>query len=471
MHRRPHRELAYGMLALVVTGCSGGGTPAETAPSAPVRTIVAGTPSPSPTRPAAAETAWSIGMKDDGDTHWRDAQLFSAGGRFMVTAGEQLRGITDKGKQAWKRTFREEPEISVADGVVIAVHRKGGKQSWPPPKVVMGIDPANGKTLWKATSSPYESVVGGMVYTPVCRGEQTERHDDCRLSARDPRTGQVRWTISAEHVATVTGRSGDVLTMTTRPKGYRGKHWLMTLDAASGGRLGVRVEKERFGGELLYPRGQKRVSGPTHLAGGLVIMSSRSGQVGTFKEMCRLDMVALNASTGAKKWKKRIRLADAEQDRGCRSALPDVSADGRGLFGVDERGHPLVFDLEKGRVRWTGEKPGTIVAGDAKTALVEEKADGKKTLTLYDLSSGKARWSDGVPLQLWGEIRATMVGNRLLVHPDDCSRDRCYVRVYDLAKGPLDTVPTGEYAGAGDGWVATRETSGETTTFSLSRTG
>ncbi|WP_132520098.1 PQQ-binding-like beta-propeller repeat protein [Nonomuraea diastatica] len=459
------------MLALLVTACSGGGTPAETAPSAPVRTIVPGTPSPSPTPPPATDPDWSITMEDEGETRWGDAQLFSAGGRFMVAAGNQLRGITDKGKQAWKRTFRSDVDISVADGVVIVTHRKGGESTWPPPNVDMGVDPANGKTLWKATSSPYESVVGETVYTPVCRGKQTERHDDCRLSARDPRTGQVRWTILAEHVATVTGRSGGVLTMTTRPKGYRGKHWLMTLDAASGGRLGVRVEKQRFGGELLYPRGQKRVSGPTYLTGGLVIMSSKEGQVETFKEMCRLDMVALNARTGAKKWKERIRLADAERDGQCRYGLPDVSADGGNLFGVDERGHPRVFDLAKGRTRWTGGTPGTILNGDAKTVLVKELVDEKETLTLYDLSSGRARWSDDEPLKVWGRVSTILAGDRLLVRPDDCYRDSCYIRVYDLAKGPLDAAPAGEYAAAGDGWVATRESSGEATTFSVSRTG
>ncbi|MEO3794932.1 PQQ-binding-like beta-propeller repeat protein [Nonomuraea sp. B10E15] len=459
------------MLALLATACSGGGTPAETAPSAPVRTIVPGTPPPSPTPPPATDTDWSITMEDDGEARWRDAQLFAAGGRFMVAAGNQLRAITDKGKQAWKRTFRGDAEVSVADGVVIVTHRKGGASTWPPPNVVMGLDPANGRTLWKATSSPYGSVVGEMVYTPVCRGEQTERHDDCRLSARDARTGQVRWTILAEHVATVTGRAGGVLTMTTRPKGYRGKHWLMTLDASSGGRLGVRVEKERFGGELLYPRGQQRVSGPTYLTGGLLIMSSKKDQVKTFKEMCRLDLVALNARTGARKWKGRVRLADAERDRQCRYGLPDVSADGGGLFGVDERGRPRVVDLATGRTRWTGGKPGTILTGDSRTVLVKELVDEKETLTLYDLSSGKARWSDGEPLKVWGRLGAVLLGDRLLVRPADCYRDNCYVRVYDLSKGPLDTAPAGEYAGAGDGWVATRETSGTTTTFSLSRTG
>ncbi|MEO3805627.1 hypothetical protein [Nonomuraea sp. B1E8] len=83
----------------------------------------------------------------------------------------------------------------------------------------------------------------------------------------------------------------------------------------------------------------------------------------------------------------------------------------------------------------------------------------------------KARWSDGESFKVWGRISTVLLGDRLLVRPGDCSRDNCYVRVYDLAEGPLDTAPAGEYAGAGEGWVATRETSGTTTTFSLSRTG
>lgn len=470
MHRRPYLGSACGMLALLVTACTGAAaTPAETAPSAPVRTIAPGSPSPSPTPPPATRPDWSVGLTDEAEARWRRGQVFAAGDRFMVTTGNRLVGITGKGRQAWQRTFRGDVSLSVADEVVIVTHRKGGKDTWPPPKAVMGIDPRNGKTLWQATSSPYETVVGGTVYTPVCRGKQTERQDDCRLSARDPRTGRVRWTALAEHVATVTGRSGDVLTMTTRPKGYRGKHWLMTLDAASGGRLGVRVEKERFGGELLYPKGQKRVSGPTFLTAGLLVVSSKDDQPKTFAEKCRLDMVAVDARTGAKAWEGRVRLADPERNTLCRYGLPDASADGGAVFGVDERGHPQVFDLVQGRARWTGDNPGTILTGDAGTALVRERVREKETLTLYDLASGRARWSDDEPVRIWGGVRARIDGNRLLAYPDDCYRN-CFVRVYDLANGPLDVAPAGEYAGSGDGWVATRETTGKTTTFGVSRT-
>ncbi|MGW4796302.1 outer membrane protein assembly factor BamB family protein, partial [Nonomuraea sp. NPDC004297] len=384
MHRRSRLVPAGGILALLATACSADPDTLVTAPSPPVVTIVPGTPSASPTAPPVTTPDWSIELTGDGQDRWSRAQLLAAGDRFLLSTGSQVRGITDQGKEAWKRTFPSPVSVAVADGVVIATYRQSGKHAWPPPKTVLGIDPANGKTRWKATTSPYESVVGDMVYTPVCRGEQTERPDDCRLSARDPHTGQARWTVPAEHVATVTGSAGDVLTMTTRPKGYRGKHWLMTLDAGSGRRLGVRVEKERFGGELLFPAGQDRVSGPTFLSSGVLVMSSEKQQVKTFKEKCRLDLAALNTRTGAKKWTARVRLGDPEGEYGCRSALPDVSDDGRGLFGVDESGNPLVLDLVTGRVRWTGRTPGTILAGDGETALVKEKG----TLTLYDLSSG-----------------------------------------------------------------------------------
>lgn len=453
-----------GLLALLATACSTGTAAEVTEPSPPVRTIAQGSPSPSPTHPPAAAVDWSFEVTPEGSERSLGVRLLSAGDRFVATTGYRLIGITGKGEKAWQRSFDREVSTSVADDMLIVTHRKGGTSSWPPPYVVLGVDPATGKTLWKTTSSPYHEVVGGMVYTPVCRSKQTERQDDCMLSARDPRTGVARWTVPAEHVATVTGEQGGVLTMTTRPKGYRGKHWLMTLDAATGRRLGVRIEKEQYGGELLYPAGQDRVSGPAFLASGTLVISSKREQVRTFKEKCRLDMLALNAKTGKRAWKAGIRLADPQASE-CAYGLPIVSADGRSVFGVDERGHPLAFDLVKGRPGWTGGKPGTILNGDAETVLVRED----RTLTLYDLSSGEARWSDEEALKTWREVRTRLAGDKLLVYPSECSRDTCYVRVYDLADGPLGSAPAGTYAASGDGWVATSTTKDKTTTFRLIR--
>lgn len=65
------------------------------------------------------------------------------------------------------------------------------------------------------------TMTGNTIYTPVYRGKQTGASGDCQVSARDPGSGRTRWTVPAEHVATVIASAGGVLAMTTRSRAGR----------------------------------------------------------------------------------------------------------------------------------------------------------------------------------------------------------------------------------------------------------
>jgi hypothetical protein len=415
----------------------------------------------------AAEREWSLDLRDVESGDARQSAMAKLGDRYILVAGMRIRGISAAGKQTWQRTFPrandyDRLEVSVAGDVVIAAYPHPSIDRWPHPDVVVGIDPGNGATLWKTDASPYQSVIGNTVYTPVCRGKQTGASDDCQVSARDPGSGRVRWTVPAEHVATVIAVAGGVLAMTTRPMGFRGKHWLTTYDASTGRRLGLRAELERFGGGL-YPKGQRRVSGPTFLAGGNVVLTSRSGERSPKK--CELRMVALNARTGARRWTRDLPLGHPNPGEGCDALPNDQTTDH--VYGKTGDGRPVVFDLAKGRTDWTGPPGSTVLASGRRVVLIQTGHG----ISLYDLTSGKLRWSDGAfP---WSDPGTMIHGDRLVAYEKGyCEwRWQCYVRVYDLHRGLVNRAPQGGYAGSGQGWVGTKEENGSTWQYAVTSIG
>lgn len=437
-------------LAVLAAGCTG---EPSALPSPPVREIAAGTPAPSPSvTPPSAERDWSLNLEkvgDDGQDEWRNGGIHRYGDRYVAVGEELLVGISGKGKRTWKRRFEGDIRFraEIAEGAVVVQYPHPDGGDWPGRYVYAGIDPANGKTIWEATGAPYGSTAGDITLVPVCRGEQTEAMDDCQVTAREVRTGAIRWTIPTEHVPKVEAYGDGVLALTTRPKGYRGKHWLTTYDAQTGARLGVRAELETYGGELLYPKGQDRVSGPTFMTGDRIVLTSEDDS--KYPEKCELRMVALNVRTGARDWKKDLSTGDPEDD--CESAWSSDS--GRYAVARTGKDEPIVFDLAKKERRWTGPKDTSIVATDGKVALVR----GEAGLGLYDLGSDEKRWDDR-QAPFGPEADAEIQGDRVLVYDQQCS-SKCHVRFYDLDKGLLDSSARGTFAGSGKGWVATREDS------------
>jgi outer membrane protein assembly factor BamB len=222
----------------------------------------------------AAAKRWSYTAKRLETGDWTDTQVLNVSGNFVSHLGLNVRGFTPTGKKKWQRDFPRDrtdkyfspldaADVRQAGGVLIVSYKHPTKDDWPHPNVIEALDPATGRTLWKTIASPYETVLDDTVYTPVCRGKQTERQDDCMLSARDARTGRVRWTIPTEHVPGILAGDGTTLVMSTLPKGQRGKHCLTALDKRTGARLGLRVESRKFAGGR--PEGVLLVC---HLRGG-----------------------------------------------------------------------------------------------------------------------------------------------------------------------------------------------------------
>ena len=222
----------------------------------------------------------------------------------------------------------------------------------------------------------------------------------------------------------------------------------------------------KFGGGL-YPASAERIVKFNDLAGDTLILGS-TDQKGD--KACMVDLEGRDPRSGTRRWKTTLRLALPVRGASCRYGLPDGT--GTTLFATTSEGRPQVFDLRQGRVRWRGPQAGTIVAGDERVVMVRD--DPTARLTLYDLRTGKARWSIEGPADTRNDVTVQLTGERLLVWEsgyDGCASvpagPHGCVDVFDLSDGTKTLTTDGAAAGYGAGWVAARARTDDGATFSL----
>ncbi|WP_049566169.1 outer membrane protein assembly factor BamB family protein [Nonomuraea sp. SBT364] len=365
----------------------------------------------------------------------------------------RLFGFSATGKKKWQREIPEGKgddnqsahtvNLSTPSDTLIVTYKKPvGKSSiWPAPRVVEALDPATGRTLWKATSSwgaTYGHIgLDDTVYTSACRGTQTGKRDECRLSARDPRTGRVRWTVPTGQVPSIVTGDATTLVLTTLPRGYRGNSWLTALDKRTGARLGLHVAIPRFAGRAVTD-----YSSRTYLKGRTVAVTL--SRANAEAERCDYVAAGRDVRTGDRVWRAAWRDPGCDHDRfSGSSAIPAVTADGK----------LTLRDPATGKIVWKGAVSGRVVTLDGRDVLV----DSSEGLKLY----GKARtWTlpDRPPgLPLLTRRRVLLAGQQETL-------------VHDRRTGKLIASAKGDHAGAGDGWVATFGHNGDgTTTFVIYR--
>lgn len=434
---------------LLSGGCSAAGpapaaSPAPASASALISTPtppppLPPTPTPSATAPTigpvkAAAKRWAYTFERPRSAYWKQTQVLNVSGHFVSHLELNVRGFTGDGRKKWERNFPGDPEspdfggsdaeLHQAAGVLIMSYEHPTEDAWPQPNVVEALDPATGRTLWKNVTSPYQTVVGDTVYTPLCRGKQTGRQDDCMLSARDARTGRARWTIPTEHVPFVLDGDDTTLVMRTQPKGVRGKFWLTTLDKRTGARLGLRVESRAFAGGQSLPA---QSGSAVHLVSGKVIQVAEV----LVQEAGRCDIVeaARDARTGKRLWRAAWQDPGCEHSRFAGGALAGMAADGR----------PTLRDPATGEITWTGTAPGRIIDADGDDVLVS-------STTTYTVYGDAHEWS----------VDATALGGAFLMKGRLlATRRQQSALALDLRTGSPLWQANGRIVGAGDGWLAT----------------
>ena len=143
-----------------------------------------------------------------------------AGGRYVVAWEGRVAGVRRDGEIAWEHRAggRSDDPPVVVDDVVLTVRDNPRDRSWPGTDHLRARDARTGELLWEDDES-FPSGFEGTVFTSACTGSQDRVIGDCTLSARDPRTGSTRWTVSTYASVMVRDVVGDAVVVEGHPGG------------------------------------------------------------------------------------------------------------------------------------------------------------------------------------------------------------------------------------------------------------
>ncbi|MEU8119877.1 PQQ-binding-like beta-propeller repeat protein [Spirillospora sp. NPDC049024] len=380
--------------------------------------------SPQPPSREGPPPAWSLTVPTGENTT-------SVIGRVALIANDRaVLGVDPgSGRELWRVPSGEDDEVEVAGTLIVRL-----RKTVPADTVRFSvIDPANGGTLWQGGPVEKARVTRDSVLTTVCGAGA-----DCKITRRDLRTGEVRWSLRGDEV-----RSANAAVGVRRP---------LVPDTG-------RIFASRDDGRPLPPPG-KDGSGEsgwyTVVVGRTLITTDHDPPSGD--ENCTVTVSASEAGTARRRWTRKVysgRRADGECEKRLAPSSTglDLIGDGRRIAASTDTGRPQVFDLASGRTVWRGDAPGVPIDGDGHTLLVREHAD-TGALSLLDFATGRVLWKAPDP-GLPGESASweTAVTQRRIA-VSGAEHDHPFVLVYDAATGRrLGRFP-GWLQGLGDGWVA-----------------
>ncbi|WP_461029637.1 outer membrane protein assembly factor BamB family protein, partial [Streptomyces sparsus] len=322
------------------------------------------------------DVAWSMAVAD-GRVHASDGpSLFALDG----TDG------TEHWKQAvdgWVYTLRADR------GTLLTGTRGGGVQTW---------DAATGELLWELTGAQvdFETPEAG----PVLHAGTVYLWADGRLSARDAREGDERWSYPVGDAAATGGVPVRLLPTDDGVVYVSAGARVLALDAATG------HERWRFDGPAAFLCPPAFAPGPA-VAGGGVYLADYLGTV-----------YALDAANGHDRWRIATEARQSVEPVVVADGLVHVGS-GRALYTID-----AVPGTGRYRFQAQGDVIGAPVAADGRVHF------GSADHSLYTLDAvgGQLRWK----LATGGEITGAPVVSGGVLYA--CSKDRC-VYALDAAKG------------------------------------
>jgi hypothetical protein len=371
-------------------------------------------------------------------------------GGYVLAGRHEVFGLGNDGRQRWHQSYGDDVRVDVAVTTMIVSWKNPRREEWPGSLVVKAFDTTSGTALWSDDQPSFVSALATAVYTSVCHGGQNNRIGDCHLSARDPRTGNTRWTI-----ATYASSSVDVeqanpldtdsiaappvppyLVVESYPTGYASKTFT-TVDPASGRNLGTSI----------------KAVGVTQTRDFLVQWDEDANRPETG---CTTTFAVWDPHGAAATWRKTFTNATGADGK-CRSIHYRV-ADGA-LALADSSGRTTLLDLATGKTDWTAGEPGppVLIAYDF---LVISNADGG--VTSYDRRTGSTRWRTVGPAHrdaLGPGLGARVLDKWLVVYDREadayCSSACSTVSILNLSSGSLYRAPQGKLITTANGMVIT----------------
>jgi outer membrane protein assembly factor BamB len=306
-------------------------------------------------------------------------------GYVVLSRLDQLVGFGQDGKQLWEYEHDPFDDEKVSHEVVLASRDHPTDDRWPQPKAIVALDPATGDELWEEREASFWSLFTGVVYMSVCYGGQDGELGECQLSARDPLTNTVRWSVPTYASAQVMGAGGfqaraapPYLVVESFPTGHASRT-ITTLDPDTGRQLGARFDS--LDGHAAFPD----------------VLVSVVDDDENPADGCTATLTGYEVNSGRQAW-EYIAATPKEPDGVYCRDQPDPDASSGRLAVTSGDGRPAVLDAGSGQVQWTGPKPGRGVAATEDLLLaLEPSGEEGEQLVLYELSGGERRWRAAVP--------------------------------------------------------------------------
>lgn len=324
---------------------------------------------------------WNVTFGGDENEYGNPEFAVSPHG-YVLQNDDALLRLDKSGTEVWRFTPPEVDYYTVrVTGPQVIVGYDSEEDRWPQPQVVIALDEATGKELWRETEASLWKATTDTVYMSVCRGGQNARIGDCLLTARDPKTNAVRWQVPTYASSRVINDSGGIqaaptpatLLVESYPSGADTVH-VATHDPATGATLGSGFhDDEDRHGQIDVATARTVVTVDDHDE------NPADGCTAT---------ITGYAISGDRRWRQTASVPKLSDGRRCGNA--PVSYTGGRMAFTAKNGDPSVLNVDTGAVIWSAPAGGQAVAATADTLLVAEPA--AEDLVAYRIGSPAPLW-------------------------------------------------------------------------------
>lgn len=221
----------------------------------------------------------------------------------------------------------------------------------------------------------------------------TAEDDPCELSARDSRSGEVRWAVEIKSGPTILPAPAasiaipmgppppDHLLIESRISGAR--HYSL-FDLETGDRLSEHTDLDvRFSDDIGVSDGM--------LIAQTVIGREEGGR-------CRAELTAFPVDSVEPAWTKSVAVADGDGEQ-CQSVATLTSRDGTLAFSDD--GGPILIDVHSGEHLWEGTEPGIVRAFAGGIVVVYSAVSTDSRFGVWETEFDRVQWEPYEAVSAW----------------------------------------------------------------------
>lgn len=311
---------------------------------------------------------------------------------YVLVFDEEIVGLSKAGAELWRHRPPKADYLTtrVTGGLVFVGYANPDEDRWPQPQVVVALNVATGKEVWRETTASFWSVTTDTIYLSECYGGQNDHIGDCTLSARDPATNTTRWAV-ATYASSSVVNTGDELQAAPTPP-------YLLIGAYPTGRESFILSSHDPATGALMARGFRMATGPVgsvnDATGRTVVTVDDSDD--NPADGCQAVVTGFSVSSARQTWQYTARIAKEQDGRRCARAPESVN---RGRLAVTTGdGAPSVLNTDTGKVEWSAPEGGAAIAASDTTLLVVATGeDSGPELVAYRVGNATPLWRAPFP--------------------------------------------------------------------------